>query len=96
MSVRTPLPSLEFFSCECCVPDSPYCQMYLIRRPLTVEVVSEPLVRIKYTEVRDVHYGKATSAVSFTSRPSTLSTEIITDETVRVSYRPAHALFDPP
>lgn len=64
--------------------------MSSIRHLLTAEVVSKPLVRIKYTEVRDVHYGKATSAVSFTSRPLMLSTEIITDEIVRVGYRLVH------
>lgn len=54
------------------------------------EVVSEPLVRIKYMEVQDEHYGKATSAVSFTSHSLMLLTEIITDEIVRVGYRPVH------
>ena len=70
--------------------------MSSIRHPRTVEVVSNPLVRIKYTEVRDVHYGKATSAVSFTSRPLMLSTEIITDEIVRLGYLAVHTPFDPP
>lgn len=56
----------------------------------TAEAASEPLVHIKYMEVPDEHYGKANSEVSFTSRSLTLSTAIITDETVRLGYRPVH------
>ena len=72
------------------VPDSLGCQMSLIRHLLTVEVVSEPLVHIKYMEVQDVHYGKVTSAVSFTSHSLMLSTVIIMGEIVRLGYRPVH------
>ena len=78
------------------IPDSLGCQMPLIRCQLTVEVVSESLVRIKYMEMRDARYEMATSAVSFTSRLWTRSTEIIMDETVSSRLHPSTCLFDPP
>ena len=77
------------------VPDSLGYQMLLIRRQLTVEVVSDSLVRIKYTEMRDARYEMATSAVSFTSRLWMRSTVIITDETVSSRLYPSSCLFDP-
>ena len=61
--------------------------MYLIHPLLMAEVGSEPLVRINYTEVHDVHYGKATLAVCFTSPPWKPSTEIIAVDIVSVGYR---------
>lgn len=64
--------------------------MPLIHHLLTAEVVSEPLVRIKYMGVRGEHYGKATSEVNFTSRSLTLTTEIIMDEIVRLGYCLVH------
>ncbi|KAH0827314.1 hypothetical protein J3R83DRAFT_3938 [Lanmaoa asiatica] len=77
------------------VPDSLGCgcQMPSIHHLLTAGAVSEPLVHINHMEARDEHYGKATSAVSLTSRSLMLSTEIITDEIVRVGYCPVHTLL---
>ena len=46
-------------------------------------------------EVRDVRYGRVTSAVSFTSRSWMFSTEIITGEIVRVGYCLGHTRIDP-